>query len=143
MAGYSIKVTGLDEVLKKLDVKKFEQGITDELAAYGADVSRDAKQNVESNGTTDNGRLVNSIDFIPERMSVEIVANVDYAAYVEFGTGPYAAAYLSSKEQEWKDLARQFYVNGEGRMPAQPFIHPAIEKNRPSLLERLNNLLNA
>ena len=48
-----------------------------------------------------------------------------YAPYVEFGTGSNV-----SIPSGLEDFARQFYVNGEGRMKAQPFLFPAYFKYR-------------
>lgn len=141
MSGFTLDVKGFDEVLKKLDTKTYEQDITDELEAFGADVSRDAKQILASRLKHSMGGLINSIDFIPGRMRVEIVANKDYAAYVEFGTGPYAAAYVPSLEPEFQAYAMQFFVNGKGRTPATPFLYPSYEKNRLKLMDRLRNFI--
>jgi uncharacterized protein YllA (UPF0747 family) len=141
--GVTLKLEGLDKALAKLDLKEFEQDITDELAAFGFAVVRDAKETLASKLKYSIGGLINSIDSKPSKLSVEIVANRDYAAYVEFGTGRFAAALLPSREPEWQALAREFYVNGMGRMPATPYLHPAYEKNRLLLIENLKNLLNA
>ncbi len=194
MAGNSIKLTGFDEVLRKLDVSKFEEDITDELAAFGADVARDAKQLAP----VDEGFLRNSIGFDAKTLSVEIFANCDYAAYLEFGTRKFAARYVATLPQDWQTFAAQYkgpsgsgdiwefllrltqwvhrkgiagtystktqkrtgakagrfnedfdaafgialYILRNGIRP-HPFMFPAVEKNRPKLLERLKNLLNA
>lgn len=143
MSGITIKLTGLDEVLKKLGVKNLEKEITQTLMAFGRDVERDAKNNLSLHGTVDFGFLSNSIgseSLAP--LSVRIFAHKDYAAFVEFGTGPFAAEYVPSLEPEWQALAKLFYVNGNGRMPAQPYLHPAFEKNLPVLMEDLKDLLN-
>lgn len=49
--------------------------------------------------------------------------------YVEFGTGQSAATYLSTVPAEWQSLARLYYINGKGRIIAQPFFLPAILRN--------------
>ena len=139
---FTVKIDGMEEVLKKLDVKKFERDITDELAAFGKDVERDAKNNLSLNGTVDYGFLSNSIGSETRApLTVSIFVHKDYAAYVEFGTGQYAANYVPSLEPEWQILARSFYVNGKGRMPAQPYLHPAVEKNYPELIKNLKTLI--
>lgn len=172
MGGFKIQVTGLDKALKKLDVKKFNQDITDELNAFGFDVSRDAKQLVP----VDEGFLKNSISHVHENLSVEIVASANYAGYVEFGTRKFAAEHVASLPAEWQELARESKGGGGGSfiefiqrligwckrkgidekaaypiakkilvngVKAQPFLFPAYEKNRPLLIERLKKLLDA
>ena len=142
MSGFKFELKGLEEVLEQLGTSKLEKEITVTLEAFGRAVVMDAKNNISLNGTVDNGFLTNSIGSETlSPMTVSIFANIDYAAYVEFGTGPYAARYVPSLEPGWQALARTFYVNGKGRMPAQPFFHPAFEKNRLLLLDDLRDLL--
>jgi hypothetical protein len=139
MSGFKIELKGMDEVMDKLKID--EQAISDELADFGFAVARDAANNLSLHGTTDFGFLANSIDAVPGHLSVTVVAHKDYAAYVEFGTGPYAATYLPSIEPEWRAIARQFFVNGKGRMPAQPYLHPAFAKNLIELEKKLTSIL--
>ena len=170
--GFTLKFDGLDETLKKLDVKKFERDISDELMAFGFDVERDAKQLVP----VDEGFLKNSISSVPGNLKVEIVVNADYAAYVEFGTRKFAAAYIATLPPTWQAFASKFRGTGGGSfaefvaslmrwckvkgidekaaypiarsillngIKAQPFLYPAFEKNKPELIKRLKALLNA
>lgn len=172
MSGFNVSVTGLDEALRKLDVKKFNQDINDELTAFGFDVTRDAKQLVP----VDEGFLKNSINSVNENLAVTIVVNADYAAYVEFGTRKFASAYIATLPADWQTFAAQYRGPGGGSfkefvmrlvgwckrkgidekaaypiarailidgIKAQPFLYPAYEKNRIELIKRLKNLLNA
>ncbi len=172
MSGFNVSVTGLDEALRKLDVKKFNQDINDELTAFGFDVVRDAKQLVP----VDEGFLKNSINSVNENLAVTIVVNADYAAYVEFGTRKFAAAHIATLPADWQTFAAQYKGSGGGSfkefvmrltawckrkgieekaaypiarailingIKAQPFLYPAYEKNRIELIKRLKNLLNA
>lgn len=59
-------------------------------------------------------------------------------AYVEFGTGEYAA---KSVPPGLEDYAMQFYVNGKGHMPAHPFLFPAFFAEQEVLLDKLTNKL--
>lgn len=52
--------------------------------------------------------------------------NPNIAAYLEFGTGNFAAAYVPGIPKDWQELAQTFYVNGLGRMPASPYLYPAF-----------------
>ena len=172
MGGFNVTVTGLDAALKKLDVKKFNQDISDELDAFGFDVVRDAKQNVP----VDEGFLKNSISHVKENLSVEIIAAAEYAGYQEFGTMAFASQYVSTLPSEWQELAKQSKGGKGGSfiefvqrlmgwckrkgieekaaypiakkilingIKPQPFLFPAYEKNRPLLIESLKKLLNA
>ena len=52
-------------------------------------------------------------------------SNVNYAAYVEFGTGKYAASYVPSLENEWQELALSYKTSTPGRLPSSPYLYPA------------------
>lgn len=73
----------------------------------------------------------------PDTLRVEIAVSLFYAAYIEFGTGIFAASYVPSLPQNWQKLARTFFVSGKGRTPNKPFLFPAIEINIERLKERL------
>lgn len=68
------------------------------------------------------------------------VSNDDIAAYLEFGTGPYAKEYLSKKPQVIRDYAMTFFVNGRGRTAAHPYLIPSWEEEGVKLSEKLKGL---
>jgi hypothetical protein len=61
--------------------------------------------------------------------------------YVEFGTGTDAAIYVPRLPQEVQDYARQFYVNGKGRIKAQPYLIPAFLRESPIFIKELEKIL--
>jgi HK97 gp10 family phage protein len=65
---------------------------------------------------------------------------VDYAPYVEFGTGPFAKSYLAGMNKEIKTYAMTFFVNGQGRMEAQPFLIPAYLKYRKQFFKDMKDI---
>jgi len=140
MPGISINMEGLDKTLAKLDVKKLSQDIEGELHAFGMNVMQDAISNVSKTKFIE---LMQAIKQEPLPMAVKVVVLKSYAAYVEFGTGRFAALYVPSIEPEWQAYARTFYINGQGRLPASPYLYPAFEKNKIELIKRLKTLLNA
>jgi len=86
------------------------------------------------------GFLRNSIHFepsTPETLRVQIAVSAFYAAYIEFGTGIFAASYVPTLPPEWQKLAMQHFVSGKGRGRQHPFLFPAIEINIEKLKERL------
>ena len=48
--------------------------------------------------------------------------------FSEFGTGQFAASYLSNKPQDIKDEAMKIYKNGLGTTIAEPIIYPLVIK---------------
>lgn len=132
----NIKIEGLEKTLARFDVKKYEPQIQQCFDKFGLRVELEAKQAV----IVDEGRLKGSIFQQPGRLSSTVGASADYAAYVEFGTGRFAAAYVPQLPPEWQALALTFYVNGKGRLPAHPFLYPAFNKAKDKLLEDIKNI---
>lgn len=135
-----IKIEGLKVTLDQVDPKRLKDTCKKALSAYALKVDLDAKLKAP----VDLGQLRSSIYPVTDNLDnleVSFVAGVDYAPYVEFGTGPYAAAYVPSLEPEWQEIAKSYYVNGEGRMPAQPFLYPAVINNLPLFNKKMDELL--
>ncbi len=54
---------------------------------------------------------------------VGVMGDNEMAAYIEFGTGLSAADILSNYPQWVKDIAMQFYVNGQGTLQGRPYLY--------------------
>lgn len=135
-----LNIIGLDAVLQKLDPKIAKQKIIKSLQAYGRKVVTDAKMRCP----VDVGPLRNSIFAVTddlEELKISFTAGVDYAPYVEFGTGPFAAKYVPSLQPEWQAIAKEYFVSGKGRMPARPFLYPAVMNNINIFNEELEKQL--
>lgn len=85
--------------------------------------------------TADIAAVRSSINFRHDRekmTSIVFAGNTQkdhFAAYVEFGTGPFAAKRVKELPFEWEMVANQFYVNGKGTMKAHPYLaHTYIEE---------------
>jgi hypothetical protein len=87
------------------------------------------------------GRLNEGIFVAQDDISTTIIGGEELAAYNEFGTGDFAAEYLSSMPVEMKEEAMKFYVNGQGKIPARPFFFPAIYRNQNKVVEYVNEEL--
>ena len=59
-----------------------------------------------------------------------------YAAYQEFGTGSKVKIPIGLEK-----YAMTFFVNGEGRLPASPFLFPAFFYEAGEFSKRLSNIL--
>lgn len=78
----------------------------------------------------DTGNLSQSIDYglIEDNMEMQVGTNVEYAPYVELGTGIYAEEG-NGRKTPW------VYKDTEGKwhrtsgMKAQPYLRPALEKH--------------
>lgn len=102
----SLQIKGLDKVMAEIKAypQDIERIINNEFKVFGQNVATDAQRFAPVN----EGRLRESISSHTTDLQVSIAANVDYAAYLEFGTKAFAAAYVGSLPTEWKELANQF-----------------------------------
>lgn len=73
----------------------------------------------------DTGRLQNSITHtvVPEEVAVYIGTNVEYAPYVELGTGKY---YPGGRPTPWAYQDAKGDWHWTAGNPAQPFLKPAV-----------------
>jgi HK97 gp10 family phage protein len=139
-----VKVLGLNALLR--NVKKRETNTEAKIKRANKITSMNIVRNAKRNAPTNKrigagGRLRSAIvgDHSGKEANVEV--KVKYAPYVEFGTGAFARDYLSSKDKDLRDYAMEFYVNGQGRMPSQPFLFPAAEEEKPKHIKRMKEAL--
>jgi len=105
-----------------------------------ADAANAAKANLPAKYSS----LAASISDIKKgELQYQLRADKDYAAYVEFGTGDYAAEYVSSLEPEWQELAESYYVNGQGKLPEEPYFYPAVKNMFQNIIKEIEKTTNA
>jgi hypothetical protein len=133
-----------DKLLK--DIKGLRDNLIDELdAEMGAsiqDMVTDAKKYAIKSAPT--GRLANSITSLKDgssKLSYHLKAEVRYAAYVEFGTGPLAAQYTANLDEDWKEYAWEFKEEIDGHTPAKPFMYPSVQKNFPIMIKNMTKII--
>lgn len=100
-------VIGLDKLLKRFEEieKAVEDGTEAALEQFGVIVQEDAKRYCP----VDTGRLQGSIKSKVENNTVIVGTDVEYAAYVEFGTSrqrpqPYLTPAFEQNKRKLKDL---------------------------------------
>lgn len=140
MATASLVIKGMEQLQKKLKEfspkveKRFKDQVLDSTTQIEMDAIRLAPAMVKTRINkliTDNG--------LQGRVVVE---GNEIFIYMEFGTGRYAASYLSTQEPEIREAAMKFYVNGEGTLIHTPYLIPAYLKERPNFIEELKRILN-
>lgn len=104
-----IEIKGLDALIKKTenlaaDARKDTQTALNDFADR---VASGAKQLVASN-SSDEGKLLGSINAKYGDLSASVVVGANYAAFIEFGTRKFAASYVASLPQDWKTYAATF-----------------------------------
>lgn len=117
-------------------------GPGDRINVVGGSIRQESISNKRRGGTAINeviGYVISANGFSGQ-VFVEKSAG-DIAAYVEFGTGQDASSYLATVEPEWREQARKFYVNGQGKIIGQPYLYPAYLKYRKEFLNDLKRLV--
>lgn len=112
--------------LEKAIEKDIPDAITKALEQACLIVLRDAKKNCP----VDDGQLRNSIQYQIEDTTGYVGTNVEYAPYVEKGTGIYNA---EGRQTPWhyQDAKGQWHTT-KG-MKAQPFLQPALDNNMDAI----------
>lgn len=131
-----VQVQGLEAVEKLLKSVADSESYVEGLQKACALVERTAKQKAPK----DNGQLRNSIASKVEQIGGEAVGVVftplEYAPYVEFGTGLFA-------EDGGRTDVPWHYQDDEGNwhttsgMKPQPFLRPALDENRSKIKQLL------
>ena len=131
-----IKFEGLDEVLYKLGKISSDANIEEALGTCCAIVEKSAKQKAPK----DTGALRRSITSKVEGNQGIIFTPLEYAPYVEYGTGLFAESG-GRKDVPWN------YQDDEGKWHStsgqkpQPFMRPALEENKTLIKQILKEEL--
>lgn len=123
-----VRLEGMDDVMKMLDSVTSTVNIQEALQKCCALVEREAKQNAPK----DNGELRRSISSRVEGQEGIVFTPLEYAPYVEFGTGLFAEEggrtdtpwHYQDDEGNWHSTS--------GQKP-HPFLRPALENNRAKI----------
>ncbi len=144
-SGFRLEVNDykFNKMLTKLKqtVDETSATVDRELAASGEDMVRSAKNILSSKGAVDTGRLLNSISFKKDQfLSYQFVAQTDYAAYIEFGTGN---LFVNPERQGWVDLAAKYKGKGikKVNLPPRPYMRPSILAYWPIYQKRVRDFL--
>ena len=125
----SIRFEGLDDVLESIDSIANTEKLNQALGKACALVERSAKINAPK----DNGALRRSITSKVENNIGIVYTPLEYAPYVEFGTGLFAETE-GRKDVPWcyQDDEDKWHTTS-GQHP-QPFLRPALNDNRTKIV---------
>ena len=148
----SIKIKGLDQLTK--DLRKFGQDgnriVKSEIEIAATNIEKGAIQRVPFQLSGVPLGIKQRINKVIENGGLSARVGVEgqdpFPAYLEFGTGSKFSDLVNSDPQNYdesvRELARQFYVNGLGTLPARPYLLPSYFQERPALIERLKKELD-
>jgi HK97 gp10 family phage protein len=132
-----ITFNGFDDILDTIDgiidVNNLEQAMKKAVLT----VEREAKMNAPR-GT---GDLARSITSKVETNGNEVIGTVftplEYAPYVEYGTGLFAEAGDGRKDVPWNYQDDEGNWHSTSGQHPQPFMRPALDENREQILKIL------
>ena len=130
----NIKIENLDKVMASIEAKFDEDAMRRSLEQACLTVERSAKQKAPK----DTGALARSITSKVEGLEGTVYSPLEYAPYVEYGTGLFADG---GRQTPWS------YQDGKGNwhttsgQPPQPFLKPALDENREEILEIIKEAL--
>lgn len=129
----SIQFEGLDEVLENVDKIANTAKVEAALGKACALVERSAKQKAPK----DTGELRRSITSEVKDLVGVVYTPLEYAPYVEYGTGLFAENGGRQDVPWWyKDEKTGEWISTSGQKP-QPYMRPALNENR----ERIKQLI--
>ncbi|MEA4894237.1 MAG: HK97-gp10 family putative phage morphogenesis protein [Oscillospiraceae bacterium] len=129
------------EVIKNLEQaieKEIPEALYNALVKAAIIVSNDAKVDCP----VDDGMLRQSIEYQVELNNGEAIGyvgtNVEYAPYVEKGTGIYNA---EGRQTPWKYQDAKGNWHTTSGMKAQPFLQPALDNNQDKVQECFKDII--
>ena len=123
----------ISDVVDKLDkmTENLSAGLYNALEQAGEVVRKDAVMNCP----VKTGRLRGSIAVNVEGSTAEIGTNVEYAPYVEFGTGAKGDKSVAhTTRKSWTYYSGGQFFTTSGHTP-QPFLVPALKNNKDKIIK--------
>ena len=135
----SIEFRGLEEVLEQLESLTDTQNIEQALKTASLIVEGRAKQ-LAPKGRT--GELRRSITSKVEDLEGIVYTPLEYAPYVEYGTGLFAENG-GRQDVPWRYQDEKGEWHTTSGMPPSPYMRPALNENREQILRIIKEgLLN-
>lgn len=78
----------------------------------------------------------------PEPLTWDVAAKHPLSAYYEFGTGVYVFEGETWVDDELREYAWYFYINGLGTLPPAPFLFNTFYEERPVLLDKIKDAID-
>lgn len=135
-----INITGLTELTQKLDSLLDIDELSDGMKKSCALIERSAKEKVP----VQTGELRRSITSKVENNGLEVTGTVytplEYAPYIEYGTGLFAEKGGRPTPWSYQDDKGEWHTTSG--QPPQPYMRPALDENRTTILEILGGSIN-
>lgn len=127
-------------MLKNLD-KKVKEIIKGVFIEYAPIVINESNSKVNHPEWRD--EIISSSGTEVTESSLKAYYDSDYAAFVTFGMGAHARAYLNGKPQDLKDLAILFKGATDGYLPSSPFFYETMLKYQEEITKEIDKRLQS
>ena len=134
-----MSVNGVDSLIKKLNALggNANKVLETSIAKQTKLVQGEAKDLCPVDSGDLQQRIYTDVKSHQSKVIGKVFTNVEYAAYVEFGTGKKGEASggdkypgpLSYKQDKWKVNIPDVGVRWTEGQPAQPYLYPALKNN--------------
>ena len=135
--GQMLEIENIEKVLAKLGPKLLVGPIRDMFTAIGLRLEGDARGNMRSGWGVDTGHLRRNVIHVVDPddfpLWVEVGSNVEYAPFVEYGTGVYAEGDPSLKSSRIK----------RGGMLPRRYLRGSFEANQGYIEEQVKKCQDA
>jgi HK97 gp10 family phage protein len=132
-----MRIEGIDTVLQRIENIADTAPIKQAMGKCCALVERTAKQTAPKG----NGELRNSIqsEVKDDGFNVlgEVYTPLEYAPYIEYGTGLFAEEGNGRKDVPWHYQDEQGNWHSTSGQPPKPFLRPALADNREKIINIL------
>jgi HK97 gp10 family phage protein len=133
MSAFNKSMNSIDKAfVERLD--KIEKAFQDTMIKM--------EQEATAAAPVDSGELKSSIKWKElGKLSYELRADTNYAAFVEFGTGD--ASIIKNYDQFWQDIGYPFWTKRQNTgIGPTPFFYPTVNKNIPKLKNKIKSILS-
>lgn len=143
MAKAKVEMNAFNKSMNSLDKAFIER--LDKIEKAFVKSMKDMEAEATAAAPVDTSALKNSIKWKElGKLSYELRADVPYAAFVEFGTGPFVI--VGKYDSYWQDIALPFKSPNPSpnnrKIQAQPFFYPTLNKNIAKLKTRIKSILS-
>ena len=140
MAKNKVDMSAFNKSMNSIE-KAFTQRL-DKIENTFKDTMIKMEQEATAAAPVDTGELKSSINWKEVgKLSYELRADTNYAAYVEFGTGK--QTIIKNYDQFWQSIGEKFWTRrpNEG-IKATPFFYPTVNKNIAKLKTKISKILS-
>lgn len=141
MSNSSIQISGVNEISEKLEEMVSNDAMRIALGKACALVERSAKQKAPKGNGELRRSITSKVDIIGDDLEGVVYTPLEYAPYVEFGTGLFAEEG-GRKDVPWHYQDDEGEWHSTSGMHPQPFMRPALEENREKILRILKEGTN-